>query len=332
MIMEGASLYLPFVILLMQCSSCVPVVVSTNRHTVEVREDTDAVLSCVFHTEKEQNPRIEWKKKGKDVSFVYFDGHFRGSFEGRASIEGATVTLRRVTQEDAGEYRCEISAPLDTVTLGETNVTLKVLVPPHTPSCEVPSAAVTGSVVQLRCSDQQSVPPATYSWFKDNQPISTPRYANATYVINSHTGILKMSTSRRWRRRRRWSAWWWWRACAGGSCSTAAASLAVSSSLDLRAGASVFSFSRNTSDIYSLPSPLCILGPIRQQDTEEGHFGSLIVTVEPISAAKTCTELKKCPTSTMSLLPKNPRILNTPSHSCSEKLAFLSEDFTCGIK
>uniref|UniRef100_A0A674MIN6 Junctional adhesion molecule 2a n=1 Tax=Takifugu rubripes TaxID=31033 RepID=A0A674MIN6_TAKRU len=293
MIMEGASLYLPFVILLMQCSSCVPVVVSTNRHTVEVREDTDAVLSCVFRTEKEQNPRIEWKKKGKDVSFVYFDGHFRGSFEGRASIEGATVTLRRVTQEDAGEYRCEISAPLDTVTLGETNVTLKVLVPPHTPSCEVPSAAVTGSVVQLRCSDQQSVPPATYSWFKDNQPISTPRYANATYVINSLTGILKMSTSRRWRRRRRWSAWWWWCACAGGSCSTAAASLA---------------------------------------DTEEGHFGSLIVTVEPISAAKTCTELKKCPTSTMSLLPKNPRILNTPSHSCSEKLAFLSEDFTCGIK
>ncbi|XP_056882631.1 junctional adhesion molecule 2A isoform X6 [Takifugu flavidus] len=194
MIMEGASLYLPFVILLMQCSSCVPVVVSTNRHTVEVREDTDAVLSCVFHTEKEQNPRIEWKKKGKDVSFVYFDGHFRGSFEGRASIEGATVTLRRVTQEDAGEYRCEISAPLDTVTLGETNVTLKVLVPPHTPSCEVPSAAVTGSVVQLRCSDQQSVPPATYSWFKDNQPISTPRYANATYVINSHTGILEFKS------------------------------------------------------------------------------------------------------------------------------------------
>ena len=48
-------------------------------------------------------------------------------FEGRASIEGATVTLQRVTQEDAGEYRCEISAPNDSVQLGETNVTLKVL-------------------------------------------------------------------------------------------------------------------------------------------------------------------------------------------------------------
>lgn len=32
----------------------------------------------MFHTEKDPNPRIEWKKKGKDVSFVYFDGHFRG--------------------------------------------------------------------------------------------------------------------------------------------------------------------------------------------------------------------------------------------------------------
>lgn len=50
-----------------------------------------------------------------------------GPFEERATIEGATVTLRRVTQEDAGEYRCEISAPLDSVSLGETNVTLKVL-------------------------------------------------------------------------------------------------------------------------------------------------------------------------------------------------------------
>uniref|UniRef100_A0A3P8RZ70 Junctional adhesion molecule 2a n=1 Tax=Amphiprion percula TaxID=161767 RepID=A0A3P8RZ70_AMPPE len=189
--MEGTSLYLPIVILLMQCSPSVPVTVSTNRHKVEVREFSDAVLSCMFRTEKDQNPRIEWKKKGKDVSFVYYNGHFRGPFEGRATIDGATVTLHRVTQEDAGEYRCEISAPLDSVSLGETNVTLKVLVPPHTPSCEIPSSAVTGSVVQLRCRDQQSIPPATYSWFKDNQPISPPRHANATYLINSHTGVLE---------------------------------------------------------------------------------------------------------------------------------------------
>lgn len=140
-----------------------------------------------------------------------------GPLEGRASIEGATVTLRKVTQEDAGEYRCEISAPLDSVSLGETNVTLRVLgkanhhnissytsasqvlltfpvpcpsVPPQTPSCDIPSSAVTGSVVQLRCRDQHSIPPATYSWYKDNQRLSTSPQPNATYAIDPHTGVL----------------------------------------------------------------------------------------------------------------------------------------------
>ncbi|KAG7241014.1 hypothetical protein INR49_026044 [Caranx melampygus] len=189
--MEGTSLCLPIVVLLMQCSPSVPVTVSSTRHKVEVHEFSDAVLSCMFRTENDQNPRIEWKKKGKDVSFMYYDGHFRGPFEGRAKIEGATVTLHKVTQEDAGEYRCEISAPLDSVSLGETNVTLKVLVPPHTPACEIPSSAVTGSVVQLRCRDQQSIPPATYTWFKNNLPMNQPRQANATFLINSHTGVLE---------------------------------------------------------------------------------------------------------------------------------------------
>lgn len=38
----------------------------------------DAVLSCEFRTEKDQNPRIEWKKKGKAVTFVYFNDKFTG--------------------------------------------------------------------------------------------------------------------------------------------------------------------------------------------------------------------------------------------------------------
>lgn len=38
----------------------------------------EAELSCDFKTEHESNPRIEWKKKDKEVSFVYFEGHFTG--------------------------------------------------------------------------------------------------------------------------------------------------------------------------------------------------------------------------------------------------------------
>ncbi|XP_021427211.2 junctional adhesion molecule B isoform X1 [Oncorhynchus mykiss] len=192
--MEKAPLFLPLVILLMQCLPIVPVTVSTTTPKVEVRENSDAVLSCGFRTEKEPNPRIEWKKKGTDVSFVYYEGQFRGAFAGRARIKGATVTLQRVTQKDAGEYRCEITAPHDTITLGETNITLTVLVPPHTPSCEIPSSALTGSMVQLRCLDQQSIPPATYSWYKDDKLLTPSRMANATYHLNPFTGILEFKT------------------------------------------------------------------------------------------------------------------------------------------
>lgn len=181
-------------LLLLHCWPSVCVTVTSKSHKVEVREFSVAVLSCDFRTERDQNPRIEWKKRGRDVSFVYFDGHFRGPFEGRASIDGATVTLQRVTQDDAGEYRCEISAPYDSVSLGETNVTLKVLVPPHIPSCQIPSAAVTGSEVRLQCHDHQSIPPATYTWFKDNQPISLPRFSNATYVLRTDTGLLEFKS------------------------------------------------------------------------------------------------------------------------------------------
>ncbi|XP_077472699.1 junctional adhesion molecule 2A [Stigmatopora argus] len=190
--MEGqTSVWILLLILLVQCCPSLLVTVTTSKQKVEVREFADAELSCTFRTERDQNPRIEWKKKAKDVSFVYFDGHFRGPFEGRASIAGATVTLRRVTQEDAGEYRCEISAPLDSVNLGETNVTLTVLVPPDTPSCEIPASAVTGSTVRLRCSDRQSVPPAKYAWYKDELLMIPPRHANATYLIDVLSGLLE---------------------------------------------------------------------------------------------------------------------------------------------
>ncbi|KAI7811543.1 junctional adhesion molecule B precursor [Triplophysa rosa] len=181
-------------LVLIQSAGVTPVTVRTHSPIVEVQENSDAELSCDFKTERENNPRIEWKKKDKEVSFVYFKGHFTGPFQGRATIDGATVRLQRVTQADAGEYRCEVSAPLDSIKLGETNVTLKVLVPPHTPSCDVPSSALTGSQVELRCKDQHSIPPASYTWFKDKTALVPVWHANATYTVDVVTGVLIFQT------------------------------------------------------------------------------------------------------------------------------------------
>uniref|UniRef100_A0A8C2Q6G8 Junctional adhesion molecule 2a n=1 Tax=Cyprinus carpio TaxID=7962 RepID=A0A8C2Q6G8_CYPCA len=170
-------------------AAVVPVTVTSRSPGVEAREFLEAELSCEFKTENDENPRIEWKKVDKDVSFVYFNNSFIGPFHGRADIKGATVRLHKVTQKDAGKYRCEVTAPKDHVSLGEVNVTLTVLVPPQAPSCDVPSSALTGSLVQLRCRDHHSIPAAVYTWYKDNKPLAIKK-PNATYTIDEKTGVL----------------------------------------------------------------------------------------------------------------------------------------------
>ncbi|KTF76312.1 hypothetical protein cypCar_00036937 [Cyprinus carpio] len=168
-----------------------PVTVTTSKARVEVHENTNAVLSCEFRTEKETNPRVEWKKRGKDVSYVYFDGDFTGSFKGRASIDGATMTLRGVTQKDSGVYHCEVTARQDKIKLGEVTVTLNVLVAPHAPLCEVPETVMKGFSAELRCKDKLSVPAATYSWYKDNKPLHTANLPEINYTLDPKTGTLK---------------------------------------------------------------------------------------------------------------------------------------------
>ncbi|KAM9710336.1 junctional adhesion molecule 2b isoform 2-T2 [Menidia menidia] len=174
------------------CPFCLSVTVSSSKPKVEVHEHTDAVLSCEFRTEKDQNPRIEWKKKGKGVTFVYFDNKFTGSYAGRAKMEGATLTIHSVTQKDSGEYRCEVTASQDHVNLGEATVTLNVLVPPHVPSCEVPNSVFIGSALELNCKDKFSVPPATYRWYKDNKALTTT--GEAPYSMDANKGTLKFKS------------------------------------------------------------------------------------------------------------------------------------------
>ncbi|XP_028993754.1 junctional adhesion molecule 2b [Betta splendens] len=185
-------LTLPLLFTLLHSPFCVSVTVSSSKPKVEVHEHTDAVLSCEFRTEKDQNPRIEWKKRGKGVTFVYFNNKFTGSYAGRATIEGATLTIHSVSQKDSGEYRCEVTASDDHVNLGEASVSLNVLVPPHVPSCEVPSSVFVGSGLELRCKDKLSVPPATYRWFKDNKALAAT--ADAPYSLDPHKGTLKFQS------------------------------------------------------------------------------------------------------------------------------------------
>uniref|UniRef100_A0A3B3SFI4 Junctional adhesion molecule 2b n=1 Tax=Paramormyrops kingsleyae TaxID=1676925 RepID=A0A3B3SFI4_9TELE len=181
------------ILLLFLSHDVVPVTVNTRKSNVEVHENQDAVLSCEFKTETDINPRIEWKKRDKGVSLIYYKNEFTGDFAGRAKISGATITLSDVTYKDAGVYQCEVTAAQDKVTLGEANVTLKVLVAPAIPTCEIPSSVLSGTAVELHCQDKHSVPRARYKWFKDNKPLGPSGTANMNYTLDVNIGTLRFS-------------------------------------------------------------------------------------------------------------------------------------------
>lgn len=60
--------------------------------------------------------------------------------------------------------------------------------PPHVPSCEVPSSVFVGSGLELHCKDKLSVPPATYRWYKDNKALMAT--ADTPYSIDTNKGAL----------------------------------------------------------------------------------------------------------------------------------------------
>lgn len=66
-------------------------------------------------------------------------------------------------------------------------------VAPATPTCEIPSSALSGTAVELHCQDKHSVPPARYKWFKDNKPLGPSGTANMTYTLDVNIGTLVRS-------------------------------------------------------------------------------------------------------------------------------------------
>ncbi|XP_031953470.1 junctional adhesion molecule B isoform X5 [Corvus moneduloides] len=176
--------------------------IETDNKNVKAEEFKEAILSCKHKFSKGMSLRIEWKKiQSQGVSFVYYNSEFTGDLRGRAEMLNTGIRIRNVTRRDSGTYRCEISAKSEEgQRLGEATITLTVLVAPTTPMCDVPSSAMTGTVVQLSCKETEGSPPSEYQWYKNGVALlektgtGSARAANITYTMNKKSGTLLFNT------------------------------------------------------------------------------------------------------------------------------------------
>ncbi|XP_063812444.1 junctional adhesion molecule B isoform X2 [Pseudophryne corroboree] len=176
------------------------VILESDNLNVKELEFGETILSCKYRLEKEQQHRLEWKKTALNgaASFVYFNNSLSAEFQKRVEMMGASLRFRNLTREDAGSYRCEISAPQDKKNFQEITINLNVLVAPSIPVCDIPSSAMSGSAVVLKCWEKQGNPASIYRWYKDGVPLDiqsqNAKAVNASYKVDTATGTLHFST------------------------------------------------------------------------------------------------------------------------------------------
>ncbi|XP_056415414.1 junctional adhesion molecule B [Hyla sarda] len=173
------------------------VIVESDNYKVEQVEFGEATLSCRYQLEKKQVIRLEWKKMdlNGDSSIVFFNNSLTEELHKRAQMMDSSIRIMNLSRADSGQYRCEVSAPLDKKNFQEIIINLAVLVAPSVPVCDIPSSATSGSAVELKCREKEGNPASEYKWFRNGVPIErSAKTTNSTFKVDRKTGTLHFNT------------------------------------------------------------------------------------------------------------------------------------------
>ncbi|KAB5523682.1 hypothetical protein PHYPO_G00155340 [Pangasianodon hypophthalmus] len=126
----------------------------------EIVEGSSVTLTC----SSDANPPVEYS-------------WFKGT---SPKSNGKTYTIRKISSEDRGEYKCKSRNQHGVKYSAE--VTIKVLYPPKRVSVSIsPSGEIVeGSSVTLTCSSDAKPPVESYNWYKGTSYIGTGQ----SYIIN----------------------------------------------------------------------------------------------------------------------------------------------------
>ncbi|KAG9486169.1 hypothetical protein GDO78_008971 [Eleutherodactylus coqui] len=169
------------------------VTVESKSYNVRQSEFGGTMLDCTYQLEKQQPVRLEWKKVdlNGDVSFVFYNNSLAADLQKRAEMIESSILFRNLTRGDSGQYRCEVTAPQDRKNFQEIIINLAVLVAPSVPVCDIPSTAMSGSVVELKCREKEGNPASEYKWYKNGLALELSAMStNATYKVDKKAGTL----------------------------------------------------------------------------------------------------------------------------------------------
>ncbi|XP_027029806.1 junctional adhesion molecule 3B isoform X1 [Tachysurus fulvidraco] len=186
------------------CCVTFAVILRTTNKDVWANEFESIEMTCLIESISTNNPRIEWKKIKNGVpSYVYFQKKISGDLENRALLrEPANLLILNASRSDSALYRCEVAAIEDQKPFDEILISLAVRVKPATPRCSVPNSVTAGSSTELRCMESAGYPLSQYQWFRNNEelpedPKTSVRFYNSSYVMNTETGTLKFRLVRK---------------------------------------------------------------------------------------------------------------------------------------
>ncbi|XP_053085828.1 B-cell receptor CD22-like isoform X2 [Pangasianodon hypophthalmus] len=167
----------------LQSSTAVPlnVLYSPKRVSVsispsgEIVEGSSVTLTC----SSDANPPVEYN-------------WFKGT---SPKSNGKTYTIRNISSEDRGEYKCKSSNQYGEKYSDE--VTIKVLYPPKRVSVSIsPSGEIVeGSSVTLTCSSDAKPPVQTYTWYKGRSSIGTGKTYTISSISSEDSGEYKCKSS-----------------------------------------------------------------------------------------------------------------------------------------
>ncbi|KAI7800363.1 junctional adhesion molecule 3B [Triplophysa rosa] len=190
---------LPLVLFFLLCHrTTFAVILRTTNKSVWTNEFDSIELTCLIESISTNNPRIEWKKIKNGVpSYVYFQNKVSGDLEHRAILrEPANLLILNASRSDSAQYRCEVAAIDDQKPFDEILISLAVRVKPVVPRCSVPNAVTVGYTTELHCTEKEGFPQSQYQWYRNNEelpedPKTSVKFYNSTYVMNTQTGSLK---------------------------------------------------------------------------------------------------------------------------------------------